>query len=122
MNTPAQGRAQHGLHRRATRLYYKDPSMRKRLALLLTLLVLATAGRAQTPYLHAPSVDTYAKHDPNGITILPTGRYLKPAGRHLPMAKWPHGLALSADGRRVFVASDGVGQIVTDWNGPSPVV
>ena len=70
------------------------------------------------PCLHAPSVTTYARHDPAGLTILPEGRYLKPVGRHLPMAKWPHGLALSRDGKTLFVASRGVGQFVTGWDGP----
>ena len=51
--------------------------------------------RADGPFLHAPSVDTYAKHDPNGRTILSTGRYLQPIGRHLPVARFPYGLAMS---------------------------
>ncbi|MCC6587248.1 MAG: bifunctional YncE family protein/alkaline phosphatase family protein [Bryobacterales bacterium] len=67
------------------------------------------------PFLHAPSVDTYAKHDPSGLTILPNGRHLTPAGTHVPVAKWPHGLVLSRDGTRLFVASDGVGQLFNDW-------
>ncbi len=80
--------------------------------------------RAQTPtpYLHAPSVNTYAKHDPNGLTILPTGRYLKPVGKHLPLARWPHGLALAPDGATAFVASEGVGQLITQWNSDKPTV
>src|SRR5947209_5672012 len=77
---------------------------------------------ADLPYLHAPSVDTYAKHDPNGITILSSGRYLKPVGRHLPVANSPYGLAISRDGNLLFVASDGVGQFITDWRESSPVV
>lgn len=81
----------------------------------------ATAQR-QTPYLHAPSIDTYAKHDPAGTTILPTGRLLKPVGRHMPLARWPHSLVLSPDGSMAFVASQGVGQLITDWQGAKPTV
>ena len=59
----------------------------------LAITVLAPTFRAQAqPYLHTPSVDTYARHDPQGLTILPTGRYLKPVGRHFPVARWPYGL------------------------------
>ncbi len=74
------------------------------------------------PYLHAPSVDTYAKFDPSGLTILPNGRYLKPVGRSIPVARWPYGLAMSRDGSMLFVASDGVGQLVTDWRSANPKV
>jgi YVTN family beta-propeller protein len=88
----------------------------------LLLLGGLPAAQAQPPYLHAPSVDTYAHFDPNGLTILPDGRYLKPVGRHLPLAKWPNGMALSPDGATVFVASEGIGQTITDWNTPAPVV
>jgi YVTN family beta-propeller protein len=90
----------------------------------LLLIATAIAGWAQTPppYLHAPSVTDYATHDPNGRTILPTGRYIQPIGKHLPLARWPHGLVLSPDGRTAFVASEGVGQFLTDLNSPEPTV
>jgi hypothetical protein len=35
----------------------------------------------------------------------------------------PHGLAISRDGKRLFVPSDGVGQILTEWqSGPPKIV
>ena len=83
---------------------------------------LPALAQRQTPYLRAPSVDTYAKHDPVGTTILPTGRLLKPVGRHLPLARWPHSLVLSPDGATAFVASQGVGQLIGDWQGARPTV
>ena len=89
-------------------------------ALLAHVAILSAP--AQPPYLHAPSVDTYAKHDPANLTILPTGRYLKPVGRHLPVSRWPHGLTVSSDGATAFIASAGVGQFVTGWQGANPVV
>jgi len=72
------------------------------------------------PYLHAPSVETYAKHDPTGTTILPTGRLLKPLGRHFPVARWPYGLTMTKDGATLFVASDGVGSLVRNWRSAEP--
>ncbi len=93
------------------------------LSAITSLTVLAlTASAANQPYLHAPSTDTYAKHDPDGLTILSSGRYLKPVGRHIPVAREPYGLAMSHDGKTLFVASDGVGQIITDWREAKPVV
>ncbi len=92
---------------------------------VVTLVLLGlglAASAADQPYLHAPSVDTYAKHDPDGLTILSNGRYIKPAGRHLPVGHSPYGLAMSRDGKLLFVASDGVGQLITDWQQAKPVV
>ncbi|MCX6620383.1 MAG: bifunctional YncE family protein/alkaline phosphatase family protein [Acidobacteria bacterium] len=82
----------------------------------------AAAGDPAPPYLHAPSVDTYATHDSAGLTILTNGRHLTPVGQHLPLARWPHGLAMSRDGSRLFVASDSVGQVVTQWQAGSPKI
>ncbi len=74
------------------------------------------------PYLHPPSVDTYATHDPAGTTILPNGRFLRPAGRSFPLVRFPHGLAMSRDGKRLFAPSDGTGQILTDWQSGAPKI
>jgi YVTN family beta-propeller protein len=81
----------------------------------------AAAGWAQ-PYLHPPSVNTYARHDPAGITILPNGRFIRPEGKSIPLARFPHGLAMSRDGKQLFVPSDGVGQILTDWQSGAPKI
>lgn len=70
------------------------------------------------PYLHAPSVNTYARHDPEGMTILPEGKLLKPVGRAVPLAKWPHGMTLMPDGKTIFIASENAGQTVTGWDAP----
>jgi len=79
-----------------------------------------TAALCAQPYLHAPAVDKYAKHDPAGITILPNGRYIRPEGRSFPLSRFPHGLAMSRDGKQLFVPSDGVGQILTNWQSGAP--
>ena len=71
-------------------------------------------------YLHTPAVDAYATHDPGGVTVLPNGRQLQPAGRHFPLERFPYGMAMSRDGSRLFVPSDGIGQIVTQWQSGSP--
>jgi YVTN family beta-propeller protein len=92
---------------------------------LIPISIAAFLGAATVwaqPYLHPPSVDTYARHDPAGITILPNGRYLRPEGRHFPLARFPHGLAMSRDGKQLFVPSDGVGQILTDWQSGAPKI
>lgn len=85
--------------------------------------LLAAAACAQPyPYLHTPAVEAYATQDPSGTTILPNGRQLTPEGRHFPLARFPHGLAMSRDGRQLFVASDSVGQILSDWQSGEPKI
>src|SRR5207244_4294185 len=78
---------------------------------------------AQSPYLHAPAVNEYARQEPGSKTVLPDGRFLTPAGVHTPVAKWPHGMTVSPDGQTIFVASEGVGQLITGWeSGRTPEV
>jgi YVTN family beta-propeller protein len=82
------------------------------LLILIALISLAAPPRAVTPYLRPPALTEYARHDPSGTTILPNGRFLRPSGRHLAVAQNPHGLAISRDGSRLFVASEGIGTLV----------
>jgi YVTN family beta-propeller protein len=93
-----------------------------RIALTATFLAAAPVSAAQQPYLHPPSVDAYAIHDPAGVTILPNGRELRPHGKHFPLARFPHGLAMTRDGKRLFVPSDGVGEILTGWQSGAPAI
>ena len=97
-------------------------SLRANYFLIASVGLSLTACVPNHSYLHAPAIDAYAQHDPNGLTILSNGRYLKPAGRHLPVAHEPYGLAMSRDGKTLFVASDETGQLITDWQGDQPVV
>src|SRR5712691_6244440 len=88
---------------------------------VLTAVAVASCA-ADQPYLRAPSIETYAHHNPSGLTILSNGRYLKPVGRHLAVTQFPYGLAISPDGKTLFVASDGVGQVITGWREQRPAV
>jgi YVTN family beta-propeller protein len=87
-----------------------------------TVGLFLTAGLCAQTYLHAPAVETYATQDPAGVTILPNGRKLQPAGTNFPLARFPYGLTLTRDGSQLFVASDGVGQILTQWQTGSPII
>jgi YVTN family beta-propeller protein len=92
-------------------------------AVLLSVVAgFPTQAAPKAPYLHPPSVEQYARHDPSGTTILSNGRYLTPAGHPYPIHSWPHGLAMTRDGATLFIASAGAGQLVTGWQGPSPQI
>ncbi len=91
---------------------------------LIYLLALSTlsSGHADTPYLHAPSVNTQAKHNPSGTTILPDGRLITPAGLCVPVSKWPTGVAISPDSLKVFVSSDSIGQFIWNYAAKTPAI
>jgi len=89
---------------------------------LILVSIVLTGRAAEHPYLHAPAIEAYAQHDPKGLTILSNGRFLKPPGRHLPVGQSPYGLAMSRDGNILFAASDGLGQLISDWRGTNPIV
>jgi YVTN family beta-propeller protein len=94
-----------------------------RFACLIVAVLAGGVGSASAPgaaYLHAPSIDSYAKHDSAGLTILSNGRFLKPAGQAFVVARWPHGLVMSGDGEILFVASAGSGRIFRNWCSPKP--
>ncbi|MCE9558133.1 MAG: bifunctional YncE family protein/alkaline phosphatase family protein [Armatimonadetes bacterium] len=88
---------------------------------LLALAHLPTPVQTARPYLHMPSVTTFAQQDPAGLTILPEGRWLTPAGTATPVARNPYGMALSPDGSQAFVASEGSGQWIDNWNSSAKV-
>ncbi|HEV2472344.1 MAG TPA: hypothetical protein VGS41_06755, partial [Chthonomonadales bacterium] len=92
------------------------------LAVCMCALPMQVTGQSLHPYLHAPAVNQYARHDPYGTTILPDGRFLRPSGRAMAVGRWPHGLALTADGRTAFVPSEGSGSLITAWDTAHPLI
>jgi len=73
------------------------------------------SGAPAPRFLGSPVRNEYARHDPDGTTVLSNGRLLRPAGRHVPLPKWPHGLVLSPDGKSLFIACDGAGVLIRNW-------
>ena len=68
----------------------------------------APGSEADGLYFEAPAGDRYARMDPEGETVLPNGRLLTPAGRQVPTAPHPFGLALSADGTVLVTVNGGI--------------
>ncbi len=95
----------------------------RRLALPTVLLVGCTStafAQRATPYLHAAAVNEYATHNPSGTTIIPSGRLLRPVGKHYPVPSWPHALTLSKDGSVAFVVSASDGTLFRNWQSGNP--
>ena len=65
-------------------------------------------GKNSLFILSAPAGNLYTSIKKNGITVLPNGRLLTPAGKSLVVATHPFGLALSRDGKIAITANSGV--------------
>jgi YVTN family beta-propeller protein len=57
--------------------------------------------------VRAPAGDQYTTVDTTGMSIIPNGRIVKPAGNTFRVAPHPYGLCLSPDGRTAVTANSG---------------
>src|SRR5215213_4031246 len=93
--------------------------------LAAALFVIGHAGCASTrdpsknqvTVLQPPGVREYSKVVEGGVSVLPTGRYLTPAGVTVRITHDPFGLALSPDGRTALALHDRVLTVI-DTNDP----
>src|SRR4051794_39470891 len=83
-------------------------SRRSQAALVPLLLVLATGplAAAQAPRKSRPPA-AWPGHEPAGVTLLPNGWRIAPAGRHLTVGDLPLAMAESPDGRTLVITNDG---------------
>lgn len=111
--------------------------MRPRLVLSVLIALLTFMGQTglqqardakQIPAfsLSAPAGDKPAKKNPEGESILPSGRLITPLGIQVKVAPHPYGMALSPDGKTLVVVSCGnkpyLFSIITDLASPHPQV
>lgn len=90
-------------------------------AALLALLT-AQVPKSVPPYLHAAVINEPASINDKGITVLSNGRLVRPVGTTYPVAHNPHGLELSADGSKAFIAAENSGQFLSDWSSGTPKI
>ena len=66
--------------------------------LLLIFIFQNAIGQKTQSYLSVPGYNEYAKIDTAGISILPSGRYVRPVGKSIRISNDPFGLKISPDG------------------------
>lgn len=78
--------------------------------LFLSSVLLSTCktNKNELTVLSAPAGNLYTSINKKGITVLPNGRLLTPAGKSLIVAPHPFGLTLSGDGETAVTANSGV--------------
>ena len=88
----------------------------KNILFSLTLLIVSNSVIAQKVinYLSVPGVKEYTTIDKNNHSVLPSGRYITPAGSTIQITNDPFGMALSPDGSKTVTLHDGVFTIINN--------
>ncbi len=89
---------------------------------LCFLLLFSVGAFAQKTYttLQVPGRNEFCKIDTSGKSVLPSGRYITPAGQTIRITNDPFGLTLSPDRKRAATLHDGV-LTVLNLAGQTPV-
>ncbi len=77
--------------------------------MLLPALLIA---QHKAELLSVPGSTQYCKIDAAGTTVLPSGRYLKPAGNLIRITNDPFGMAISPNGKKAITLHNGVFTII----------
>ena len=76
------------------------------------LAIQVDAQTASVNILSVPAKNQYSKIDTAGISILPSGRYVTPAGTSIRITHDPFGMAVSPDKRKAVTLHNGVFTII----------
>jgi YVTN family beta-propeller protein len=85
------------------------------ISLLLTCPVYAFAQKT-VQVLEVPGKSSYAAIHSDHFAVLPSGRYVKPAGELVRITHDPFGMAISPDGSKVVTLHNGVFSIINTGN------
>jgi DNA-binding beta-propeller fold protein YncE len=82
------------------------------LSIFLSLIFFVASAQKKIKVLTVPAGQAYNRIDTSGISILPSGRYVTPAGKVIRITHDPFGMALSPDGRKIVTLHNGVFTII----------
>lgn len=85
-----------------------------RISMILLFAITSQIGLSQNKIdvLTAPAGDNFTKIKMDGTTILPSGRFLTPAGKVVPITNDPFGMAVAPDGKKAVTLHNGVFTII----------
>lgn len=88
--------------------------MKKKLFALAfyALPIICFAQQKSVTVLQVPGRNEFAKINEHGISVLPSGRFLTPAGNLVRITNDPFGLAISPDGKKAVTLHNGVFTII----------
>ncbi len=76
--------------------------------LLIAAAVISASAQQQATVLQIPGINRYCKIDEQGTSVLPSGRFVTPAGKMVRITHDPFGLSLSPDGKKAVTLHNGV--------------
>ena len=82
------------------------------LILFLSVFCESVFSQKKVDLLTVPAGDEFTQINQSGISILPSGRLVKPAGSSLLITDGPYGMALSPDGTTAVTLHNGVFTII----------
>ncbi|MBC7893258.1 MAG: phosphoesterase, partial [Sphingobacteriaceae bacterium] len=89
----------------------------KTLSLLLALSTTLTFAQTRNvTTLQVPGAGQPCRIDPGGVSVLPSGRFVTPAGQTVRITRGAFGLKLSPDGRKAVVLHNGVVTVLDAQN------
>lgn len=78
------------------------------LSILLPASILSLQAQNLKSILEVPGTNKYAQIQEKGVSVLPSGRYLHPAGEMVRITHDPFGLCVSPDGKKAVTLHNGV--------------
>lgn len=82
--------------------------MKNILFICFSMLIIAAPAQKPVTVLQVPGLSAFCKIDEKGISILPSGRQVTPAGDLIRITHDPFGLKISPDGKKAITIHDGV--------------
>lgn len=79
---------------------------------ILTSTICCAFAQKQVSILQVPGVNEYCNINTNGTSVLPSGRFITPAGKTLRITHDPFGLSISPDGKKAVTLHNGVITII----------
>ena len=76
------------------------------------MVQIVCAQNKKIDILTVPAGNSFSKIDEKGISILPSGRFVTPAGQTIRITHDPFGMAISPDGRKAVALHNGVFTII----------
>ncbi|MBL7792062.1 MAG: hypothetical protein JNK77_07055, partial [Saprospiraceae bacterium] len=80
--------------------------------LFVTIQIASTYSQSKITTLQVPGTGQYCQIDPVGASVLPSGRYVTPAGKVSAINRAPYGLAVSPDQQIALVLHNEVVTVV----------
>ncbi|MEP7109444.1 MAG: bifunctional YncE family protein/alkaline phosphatase family protein [Ferruginibacter sp.] len=82
------------------------------LLLFFSIITIITHAQKKVTVLQVPGISQYCSINEKGISVLPSGRLLTPAGNFIRITNDPFGLAISPDGKKAVTLHNGVFTII----------